>query len=117
MTGIITLSRLINMISNETINKYTRSLSENLINLTFISQYLNFLDKYKSGVRSNHLPVIPLDFDLDLNLQSFFLYLQTLQLNLILLNKTSEFFRAFCKRIHKNQLHRNKCSIQQYRKQ
>lgn len=78
MTGTTTLSQLTWVIPNEIMNEYVGSLPKDPINLTFISQYLNFANKYKSSARLEHLVIIFLDFDLDSNLQFLFLYLQTL---------------------------------------
>ena len=62
------------------------------------------------------MPITPPEFDLDQDLQSLSPHLQTLQFNLTSLNKASESSRAFCERIHENQLYAYKRSIQQYRK-
>lgn len=48
------------------------------MNLTFISQYLTFVDEYKSSAKSKRLLVIPLEFDGDSDLHFFSPYLQTL---------------------------------------
>lgn len=49
-------------------NEYARSLPKDLMNFTFISQYLNSIDKYEDGARSECLLVTPPDFDIDPNL-------------------------------------------------
>lgn len=57
-------------------SEYTKSLPKNPINNLFsIFQYLNYINNYKSNVKLKYLLIIFLKFDLDLDLQSFFLYL------------------------------------------
>lgn len=58
-------------------NEYVRSLPKDLINLMFISQYLNFVNKYKSSIKLEHLVIILLDINLDPDLQ-FFIYIYKL---------------------------------------
>ena len=81
MTGTITSSRLTSVTPDETMSEYAGSLPEDPMNLTSVSQYLNSVDEYESGARSEHLPVTPPEFDLDPDLQSLSPHLQTLQLN------------------------------------
>lgn len=71
------------------LNKYTKSLSENFINLKLIFWYLKFVDDYKNSIRLEHLPITFSKFDLNLNLQSFSLYLQVFQLNFMSFNETN----------------------------
>lgn len=92
-------------------------MPEDPINLESISRYLNSVDDYEGGARSEHLPVMPPEFDLDPDLQSLSPHLQFLQLNLTSLNEASEASRAFRERIHENQLQANERSIRQYGKQ
>lgn len=92
-------------------SKYARSLAKESINLISIFGYLNFVDNYENSAKSKYLLVISPDFNLNLDLQSFFLYLQTFELNLILLNKVRNFSITFCKHIYENQLHANTWSI------
>ncbi len=56
------------MALDKTISKYTGSLPKDPPNLTSISQYLNFVNDYKSGAKSEHLPVIFPEFNLYLAL-------------------------------------------------
>ena len=58
-------------------SEYAGSLPEDLINLASIFQYLNSVDNYKGGARSERLPVTPPKFGLDPDFQSLSLHLQT----------------------------------------
>lgn len=117
MTGTIASSTLTSLDPDETMSEYARSLPEDPINLESISRYLNSVNDYEGGAKSEHLPVTPPEFDLDPNLQSFSPHLQFLQLNPTSLKKASEASRTFCERIHENQLQANEQSIRQYGKQ
>ncbi len=116
MTGTIASSTLINLDSDETMSEYSGSLPENPINLAPISRYLNSVDDYEGGARSEHLPVTSPEFYLDPELQSLASHLQFLQLNPMSLHEASKASRAFCERIHENQLQANEQSIRQYEK-
>ena len=117
ITGTIASSRLTSVALDETMSEYAGSLPEDPINFASISRYLNSVDDYEGGARSERLPVTPPEFDLDPDLQSLSPHLQTLQLNPTSLNKANESSRAFRERIHENQPHANERSIRQYRKQ
>lgn len=94
------------MALDKTMSKYVRSLSKDYINFASISRYLNFVDDYyEDSARSQRLPITPPEFDLDQDLQSLSPHPQTLQFNPTSLNKASESSRAFCERIHENQLY------------
>ncbi len=75
MTGTITSSALTSLDPNETMSEYAGNLLEDSINLESISRYLNSVDDYEGGARSEHLPVTPPEFDLDPDLQSLSLHL------------------------------------------
>ena len=117
MTGTIASSGLTSLGPDETMSEYAGSLPENPINLESITQYLNSLDDYEGGARSERLPVAPPEFDLDPDLQSLSPHLQFLQLNPTSLAEANETSNAFHERIHENQLHANERSIRQYGKQ
>lgn len=68
MTRTITSFKLTSMALDKTISKYTESLPKDPPNLTSISQYLHFVNDYKSGAKSEHLPVIFPEFNLYLAL-------------------------------------------------
>ena len=70
MTGTIALSALTSLYPDETMSEYAESLPEDPINLESISRYLNSVDDYEGGARSEHLLVTPPEFDLDPDLQS-----------------------------------------------
>ncbi|MCJ1347946.1 hypothetical protein MMC31_006176, partial [Peltigera leucophlebia] len=117
MTGTITLFGLTSMGPDETMSEYAGSLPEDPINLEPITQYLNSVDDYEGGARSEHLPVTPLKFHLDPGLQSLPSHLQSLQLNPTSLAEACETSNAIRERIHENQLQVNKRPIRQYGKQ
>ena len=70
MTDAIASSEYTSLGLDETISQYTGSLPEDPINLESITQYLNSVDNYEGGARSELLPVTLPESDLDLNLQS-----------------------------------------------
>ena len=67
--------------------------------------------------KSERLPVMPPEFDLNSVLQSLSPHLQFLQLNPTSLNEASKASRAFCERIYENQLEAYEQLIRQYGKQ
>ena len=67
MKGTIALSGLTTLGPDKTINEYARCLPWDHINLEFISQYLDSVDDYEDGARSERLPVTPPEFDLNPN--------------------------------------------------
>lgn len=71
------------------------SLPEDHINFVLISQFLNIIDNYEGGAKSEHLLVISLQFNLDPDLQSLFPHLLTLRLNLTSLNENKKACRVF----------------------
>lgn len=90
---------------------------EDPINLESITQYLNSVDDYEGGARSECIIVTPPKNILDPGRQSLSPHLQSLQLNPTLLAEESEASDAFCERIHENQLQANEQSIRPYGKQ
>ena len=117
MTGTIASFTLSSLDPDETLSEYAKSLLEKPINLESISRYLNSVDNYEGGARSERLPVTPPEFDLGPDLQSLSPHLQVLQLNPTSLTEASKASRAFCERIHENQLQANAWSIRKYGKQ
>lgn len=58
MISTIALFKLISLTLDKIISEYIGSLPKGFINLASISQYINFVDDYKSDTRLEHLPVI-----------------------------------------------------------
>ena len=77
MTDTITSSTLTGVALDEMIRGNIGNLIENFMNLTSISQYLSLVDNYKSGARSECLLGISPSLDLDQDLLSLSLHLQT----------------------------------------
>lgn len=115
MTGTIASSTLTNLDPDEIMSEYAGSLPEDTISLASISRYLNSIDDYEGGARSERLLVTRPQFDTC----NLFLdpYLQFIQLNPTSLNEASKASRAFHERIHENHLQANERSIRQYGKQ
>ena len=99
---------------DETLSEYAGSLPGDPINLQSITQYLDSVDEYESGRRSQVEPVTPSELILDPELQSFSPHMESLQLNPALIAVASQASTAFRDRIHKNQLHANERSIRQF---
>ncbi len=97
-------------------SEYAKSLPEDPMNLESISQYLNSENDYENGAKFERLLVMPQEFDLDPDLPFFSPPLQFFQLYSKSLNKANQISKAFCERIHKNQLQANDESIQKYRR-
>lgn len=69
MIAIASLSQWIILDPDEILSDYARSLPRDLINLESITNYLNFVDKYKSGKRSQMESLTPPELILDPELQ------------------------------------------------
>ncbi len=117
MTATVASSELTSLDPDETLSEYAGSLPGDPINLESITQYLNFVDEYESGRRSQVEPVTPSELILDPELQSLSPHIESLQLNPALFDAASQASKAFRDRIHENQLHANKRSIRQFGKQ
>ena len=78
MTSTIASSKLTSLDLDQTMSKCACSLPEDLINLAFISRYLNYVNDYKDGARSERLQVTPPEFHLDPELQPLSPHLQFL---------------------------------------
>lgn len=78
MISTIISLQLTNLTFDKIISGYVGSLSKNFMNFIPISQYLNSVDRYKGSARLEYLLITFPDFDLDPDLQSFSLHLQTL---------------------------------------
>ncbi len=96
---------------DETLSEYTGSLPGDPINLESITQYLNSVDEYESGKRSQVEPVTPSELILDPELQSLSPHMESLQLNPTSIAEASQASTAFQDRIHENQLYANERSI------
>ncbi len=81
MTATVASSKLTSLDQDETLSEYARSLPGNPINLESITQYLNSVDEYESGRRSQVEPVTPSELILDLEHQSLSPHMESLQLN------------------------------------
>ena len=81
MTAAVASSELTSLDPDETLSEYAGSLPGDLINLESITQYLNYVDEYESGRRSQVEPVTPFEFILDPELQSPSPHMEYLQLN------------------------------------
>lgn len=51
----MTLSRLISITLNKTIDQYTKNLFKDLINFIFIFRYINFINNYEASTRLEYL--------------------------------------------------------------
>lgn len=116
-TATVLSSRLTSLGPDETLSEYAGRLPGDTINLESITQYLNSVNEYKSGKRSQVEPVTPLGFILDLKLPSLSAYMESLQLNPATIAAANQVSIAFRDRIHENQLHANERSIRQFGKQ
>lgn len=96
-------------------SEYSGSLPGDPINS--ITQYLNSVDEYESGKRSQTEPVTPPGFILDPELQSLSPHMESLQLTSATIAAASQVSSSFRDRVHENQLHANERSIQQFGKQ
>lgn len=92
-------------------SEYAGSLPGDPINLESITQYLNSVDEYESGKRSQVDPVTPPEFILDPELHSLSPHMESLQLNPATIAAASQVSTAFRDRIHENQLHASERSI------
>ncbi len=117
MTATVASSELTSLDPYETLSEYVGSLPGDPINLESITQYLNSVDKYKSGKRSQVEPVTPSELILDPELQSLSPHMESLQLNPASIAAASQVSTAFRDRIHENQLHANERFIRQFGKQ
>lgn len=95
VTGTITSSRLKSFGPDQTMSKCAGNLPEDRVLCS------DFVDDCTDGARSEHLPVMLPEFDLNPNLQSLSPHLQSFQPNSTPLRE----------RIHKNQLQASKQSI------
>ena len=93
---------------DETLSEYARSLPRNTINLESITQYLNFVDEYKSGRKFQIELVTTPELILDTELQLLSPNMQSLQLNPASIATTSQAFTAFRDCIDENQLYATK---------
>lgn len=71
------------------LSEYVGSIHESLINFESITQYLNFIDKYKSGRRCYIKSIIFSKLILDPELQLLSSYLEFFHLNSILIATAS----------------------------
>ncbi len=78
MTGTISSSELTSLDPDETLSGYAGSLPRDPINLECITQYLNSVDEYESGRRSQVEPVTPSELILDPELQSLSPHIESL---------------------------------------
>lgn len=111
MTTTVASSELTSLGPDETLSEYAGSLPGDPINLESITQYLNSVDEYESGKRSQVEPVTRPEFILDPKLQSLSPHMESLQLNLATIAAASQVSTAFRDRIHENQLHASERSI------
>ena len=111
ITATVASSELTSLGHDKTLSEYSGSLPGDPINLESITQYLNSVDKYESGRRSQVEPVIPPELILDPELQLLSPHMESLQLNPASIAVASQASTAFRDRIHQNQLHANERSI------
>lgn len=78
MTASVPSSQLTSVGPDETFSEYAGSLPGDPINLKSITQYLNSVNKYESGRRSQAEPVTPPELILDPELQSLSPHLESL---------------------------------------
>ncbi len=100
MTATVASSELTSLDPDETLSEYSGSLPGGPINLESITQYLNSVDKYKSGKRSLLEPDTPSELILDPELQSLSPHQESLQLNPASIAEANQASTAFRDRIH-----------------
>ena len=95
MTATVPSSRLTSVGPDETLSEYAGSLPGDPINLESITQYLNSVDEYESGRRSQVEPVTSPELVLNPELQSLSPHVESLQLNAASIAAASQASTAF----------------------
>ena len=107
MTATVALSELTSLDSDETLSEYVRSLPGDPINLESITKYLNSVEEYENGRRSQVESFTPPELILNPELQSLSPQMEFVQLNPTSIAVASQASTAFRDRIPENQLYAN----------
>ncbi len=107
MTATVASSELTSLDQDETLGEYVRSLPGDPINLESITKYLNSVEEYESGRRSQVGSFTPPELILDPELQSLSPQMEFVQLNPTSIAVASQASIAFRDRIPEKQLYAN----------